>query len=76
MQFLFKIQIYNKKKTIHDEICITQPINPRPISALGPTVLGLILESLVDMVIRMLPCIILYVLHVHTSRGNTLLYSM
>ena len=45
MQFLFKIQI---KTTIHGEICITPHINPRPISALGPTALGLILESRID----------------------------
>ena len=45
IQFLLKkIQIYNKHN-----ICITPHINPRLISALGPTALGLILESRVDM---------------------------
>ena len=34
---------------MHGEICITPHINPQPISALGPTALGLILESRVDM---------------------------
>ena len=37
-------------KTItHDKICITLHINLRPISALGRTVLALILGSQVDM---------------------------
>ena len=37
-------------KTItHDKICITIHINPRPVSTLGPTALGLILGSQVDM---------------------------
>ena len=48
MQFLIKIQIYIKKNTIHGEICMTPHINPQPISALGHTVLGLLLESRVD----------------------------
>ena len=33
---------------MHGEICITPHINPRPISALGSTALGQILESGVD----------------------------
>jgi hypothetical protein len=39
---------YIIKTTIHDKNLHPTPINPRPISALGPTALGLILESRVD----------------------------
>ena len=33
----------------YGKICITLRINPQPISALGPTALGLLLGSQVDM---------------------------
>jgi hypothetical protein len=39
---------YIIKRTIYGKICITPPINLQPMSALGPTALGMTLESQVD----------------------------